>query len=500
MLTSVQKYLFAVIALIVWLTPSQAKSQNTIESNISTLKSLGKISPVSSSDISQSPWGIQFNLLPPHLNRAAEEIDFVELQPTLNVLLQQASQLGIKWARVSVNWNTIEDRNGEFHWQYLDSTLNGLRDRGIESYVCLHGGHPAFTDNLPPVISDSALQVWTDYITELVTRYRDLVDYWEIWNEPNYPSFWKPEPNAYDYVRMVKHIVPVIRKLDEDAQIIAGSLARVDVPYARDMFAFGIAPFIDVVTVHPYNAIPEGSVRKIGYPVRTPDYYLPSSHQFSELKKLIHSQKNSIELWQAECGYPSEQHSHGWQGTGPWGENIQAKWLLRRMLVDVSQNLKVSAYFALQEFTLGNGDRKNAKGLLRLHSLQPKPAFYAFQNLAAVVHGELDPLESNLDVEILTTGDFLGAHSEDLLTVALQNSDGMKMVAFWLPWRAQENVKPGTCLMTLQQPQFENPVLINLLDGTVYKMEFAEGSKNRYKLPFADVPFLIAEQVAATFE
>ncbi len=498
---NLQNYFSFVIILLIWFCPFRARSQNTINPKISfSMKSLGKLSAQSSKNITQSPWGIQFNLLPPHLNRAAKSIDFDELQPTLRILLRRASELGVKWARVSVNWNTIEDAHGELHWQYLDSTLYGLLERGIEPYVCLHGGHPGFTDNLPPIASDSGIQAWTDYVSELVTRYRDHVDYWEIWNEPNYPSFWKPEPSAYDYVLMVKHIAPVICELDKEAQIIGGSLARVDVPYAQEMFAFGIAPFIDVITVHPYNAIPEGSIRKIGYPVRTPDYYLPSSHQYSELKKLIKTQKNSIELWQAECGYPSEQHSHGWQGTGPWGETIQAKWLLRRMLADVSQELKVSAYFTLQEFTLGNGGRKNAKGLLRMGTLQPKPAFYAFQNLAAVVNGELDSVKPDIDIDILKKGDFLGARANDIFTVALQNSDGMKMMAFWLPWRAQEHVTPGSCRMTLRQPHFEKPVLINLLDGTVYGMALIEESEDQYKVPLADFPFIIAEKSAVTFE
>ena len=65
-------------------------------------------------------------------------------------------------------------------------------------------------------------------------------------------------------------------KMIPQPTIIGGSLARMDLPYAKEIFESGIADQIDVLTLHPYNTIPKGSVRDIAYPVKTPHYYLPS--------------------------------------------------------------------------------------------------------------------------------------------------------------------------------------------------------------------------------
>jgi hypothetical protein len=67
-----------------------------------------------------------------------------------------------------------------------------------------------------------------------------------------------------------------------------------------------------------------------------------------------------ITLWQGECGYPSGDNSGGWQGRGPWGERIQAKWVLRRLLTDFGLGLEVTNAFVLREFEQEN--RPNTKG------------------------------------------------------------------------------------------------------------------------------------------
>ena len=108
---------------------------------------------------------------------------------------------------------------------------------------------------------------------------------------------------------------------------------------------------------------------------------------------LAKSRGHDIPVFQSECGYPSSEHTGGWRGEGPWGEDIQAKWLLRRMLSDLSLGAPVSIYFALHDYAseievAGAGTPGsigvNEKGLVTMDGRR-KPAFRALQNLCSLI-------------------------------------------------------------------------------------------------------------------
>lgn len=480
------------------------KELNTYYQQNSQLQYAGKIKPVTSRNGGKAPWGVQFNLLPPHIDVATHEYELDSLVTAVTDLLNKANRIGLKWARVSVNWSTIEDTTGNYHWQYLDTLLNGLEANQIEPYLCINGGHERYTGKLPPTANPEGLKAWKRFVTTMVQRYSDRVDYWEVWNEPNYPSFWKPEPNAADYVRLTAATSKIINRHDPGSTILGGSLARVDMPYAKAMFKEGIAKYIDVVTVHPYNAIPLGSFEKMAYPIRTPDYYLPSSNQISELRELIKQYDAGIKVWQAECGYPSGQNSHGWTGTGPWGENIQAKWLLRRGIADITHRIPVSGYFTMWEFKLGSGWKKNYKGLLEFENRAPKQSFHTYQNLAGLVRGpvEMPGQKSEASFTIQQEGIFKGVRPENIHATRFQ-ANGADIFCYWLPWRAQELITPATVNLVLPKGSIQDPVVVDLFSGAVFNPQQKQQENGRLKLkqlPLTDFPVAVVSKSAVRMQ
>lgn len=467
--------------------------------NNASLKTVGSVKSLNSKQIKKSPWGLQFNLLPPHFNMTTADYQYDSLVPVVTDLISKASDLGVKWARVSINWSTIEDSSGTYHWKYMDTIISGLTEHKIEPYVCVNGGHQTYTDYLPPIANQTGIKKWKKFITTMTKRYAQDVDYWEVWNEPNYPSFWKPEPNAKDYVQLTKITSNIINNKDSEATLLGGSLARVDTPYAKKIFKEGIAEYIDVVTVHPYNAIPLGSVKKIAYPIRTPDYYLPSSNQYSELFEVINAHDSTINLWQAECGYPSGQNSHGWFGSGPWGENIQAKWILRRGLVDITNNAKVSGYFTLWEFKLGGGWKTNYKGLLKFESRKPKQSYHTYQNLTSFIQGDIIPKDSvNMNFSIRKDGSFNGIRTKNIHSTGF-TINGEEVFCYWLPWRMQEFISPANINIDLPDTQLSNPVIIDLFKGTVYSVNKSQQNEDKLTLkdlPLTDYPIVVTSKKA----
>lgn len=453
----------------------------------------GKIKPVTSQENDKSPFGIQFDGMPFHESTRYEELNVPALLKDLPDKLNAASELGLKWARVSVDWSSVEDSAGVLHWELLDPIIKGLVDKEITIYLCLHGGHGIHTHYKPPV-TKKQLTAWKAWVRAMVSRYKEKIDYWEIWNEGNSVWFWGGDPKAEEYMQLIRETVPVIHAIDPKSKIVGGNHARVDVPFAEQLFDLGIAKYIDVFTFHPYCVIPAAIVKKIEYPIQTPHWYVPTAHTVDGLQKLINESGKPIELWQGECGYPSAMNSMGWNGTGPWSEAIQAKWILRRGLVDLSYNAKVSTYFVLKE-TSGSWNRRNFKGLLRLEDQARKPAYFAYQNLIATLQGEFESLSTeDVDIEIIDWGDFPGTLPKNIFTVKLKDDKGQQYLAYWFMLRSQNNCQPGAVNISCNDLDGKQIEFVDLMSGSRYTPSNIEkdGKFITFKgMPIADYPFMI---------
>ncbi len=480
--------------LILFASCATKKNTDSPEPEFNLIPS-AKIQPVNSFDNASSHFGVQFNGMPFHENVQYENLDVQDLLENLPVILDEASDLGIKWARVSVDWSSVEDNNGVFHWEILDEIVEGLVEKEIEIYLCLHGGHKTHTDFLSPVTGPQ-LEAWKVYAENVIERYKDQIDYWEIWNEANTIWFWKPEPNAKEYTDLVKFTRKLIDEIDPGSRVIGGNVARLDVPFARECFENGIAEYIDIFSFHPYSAFPESVIREIIMQVKTPELYIPVSHTVDGLFELVEKSGKEIEIWQGECGYPSSMNSLGWNGTGPWSETIQSKWILRRGLTDLAFGSPVSSYFVMKEAP-GSGTKKNSKGLLKLEDNSRKPSYYVYQNMISVLRGNIHRNEGlETEIDIIDPGSFQGALTKDIMTLSLENENGKKFFAWWLVVRMQTEVSRGKVNLRIEGVQdFNDPELIDMLTGDIYKLEDFEINEEGVileSLPVSDHPYLIS--------
>jgi hypothetical protein len=452
-----------------------------------------------SSEIGYSPWGVEFNALPPHIDKYPHELTRITSQ-RIDSVVNSAALLGIKWVRLSVNWSNVVDTTGNYYWDQVDQIINGLHENGIEMGLCITGGHQLFTGSRAPVTPE-AIAHWRSFVEIFVNRYKDKITHWELWNEPNTVWFWKPYPKAADYVALMKEFHQIIKDIQPEARIIGGSLARLDMMFADTILQLGIGDYIDALTFHPYSELPEAIIRPVKVSVKTPVWYDDADHSIVKFREMIDRYNPSIALWQGECGYPSQDNGSGWMGLGPWSPVIQAKWLLRRMLVDLSYNAEVINYFCMVEYiTGGNVDlgtgTLNSKGLLKLHDLTEKPAYLALQNLTSVLNGRLHAGISNgYTADITDFGSFYNIRQRNILFLDVENDRGEDYLVYWLNWRMQDRVAEAR--FNLQIPvTFQNPVVINLLTGEVVKAKVRNenGTRQLVELPLADYPYVITER------
>jgi hypothetical protein len=440
---------------------------------------IGYVKKRTSSEIDHSPWGIQYLMGNyPH-----------------DLLLDHMGKSGVKWTRLTVRWAAVEQTKGQYEWESVDKIVDGLTSRGVDIFLgtgC--SSHPEYQDFpagyfYPPTDSPEALAGYCRYAAAMVERYRDRVRHYEIWNEPNISIFWRPKPDAKAYSLLVRRASEAMRSVDGGIKVMGGVLAGVGphvTQYAQDFLSQpGTAEAIDILVYHPYNPVPEATL-----------------DQIVALRKAARELNPELSIWQGECGCPSSGDTIHFRGDAPWGYNVQSKWLLRRLLIDYMAGAEVSIYFLAVEFhgnlSAGSPELRmgyNTKGLIQHTTWATKPAYYVLQNLAAVVDSSWKPTDEKVEIEIVDPGIFygIGAHEDRFPCVPWQMAmrrESVPMLAYWLPWRPQEIIKPATVQIGWSDASWDEPVCVDLLNGEVSEATVKHGT---LEVPMADYPMILTE-------
>ena len=101
------------------------------------------------------------------------------------------------------------------------------------------------------------------YVKPVVSRYRDRVNYWEIWNEPDENSHYYGvlDGSAEDYYNLLAQVAPVIRSLDPTARIITAATANVvedglaKYEWTKRLLELGAARHADILNIHYYSSL-----------------------------------------------------------------------------------------------------------------------------------------------------------------------------------------------------------------------------------------------------
>lgn len=471
---------------------------SVVQNNLAdiSLPMIGKIRKKTPKEFSKSPFGIGCETLDREL------WDPKEIYPWMD-------DLPVKWARLQTGWARVEKTKGVFDWQWLDESVDGLLERGFIPFFNVGYGNSLYMEGdmgYHPLISEEAFEAWKRFVKALTKRYKNKISHYEIWNEPNLTSFWKP--GAVDpekYVRLVRDTGRIIRQNCRGAVIIGGVLSRLPFNFINAMFEHGLAKEIDIFSFHPYMVIPESYNDRI-----------------IALRRLIDQYNPNIKIWQGETGYPSEPKSSGFSGEPPWTENIQAKIMLRRLINDCVLGLDMSLWFLIvdiHDYPKGTG-RVNYKGILRVKpQVERKIAFAALQHLGSTIYGDVNvrnaitycyPCNTLTNEEAYRQfGTGIG-HGITRVISAMLNSEGGKVLAYWNTVKAADSYDGGNIDLILfdwEGNGFNEPVLLDLITGNVYdpgKNQSRFNDSGKYivgkeaqifqQMPLRDYPILIVEK------
>jgi hypothetical protein len=287
--------------------------------------------------------------------------------------------LGAQVVRDSLLWDQVEPVEGERDWSRTDSVVEELREAGIEPILVVLGS-PSWANGVPesspkhflhvpprgPAL-DAWIEQYEDFLAEAVSRYRGAVRRWEIWNEPNLKLFWLPQPDVVAYRQVYERLRATILRIDPDAEVAVGGLARLSLESAPDVPGLVFlrrltrtqVP-IDHVAVHLYTT---GE--------HPPDVHVPGQNNFDDIERVhdwLVAEGERAPIWVTEWGWSS----------ATVGERRQAQYVDRSLAMLEARYpfVRVATHFA-------DRDRPPElfHGLLE-SDLQPKPASLAFRKHA----------------------------------------------------------------------------------------------------------------------
>jgi hypothetical protein len=466
-------------------------SRDRVQTDIKiALPYVGSVKPRSAGEIDSSNWLIGCETL---------DRDFADYDQYKEYL----APLGIKRLRMQAGWAKTENVKGRYDWDWLDHIVNDATSRGLKPWLQTSYGNPLYPGGgganlgagLPT--SKEALDAYAKWVTAMVTRYKDKVKDWEIWNEPNFGdnTLNTPEMTAEFNIRTAE----IIKKIQPDAIISGLALGHISIDFA-DRFFKHLAKkrklkLFDNMTYHDYAYNPDANYHHV---------YL--------LRKTLNTYAPWMKLRQGENGAPSE----GGAGRGAlwdydWTELSQAKWDTRRMLGNLGHDIECSVFGIIEmAYTEGPINRLNLKGIIKSDAakkvIRPKTAYYAIQNVTSIFDNTLariTGLEFTRNIAGAAPNEFRYAQTTDrsLAVYGFRHKTTQKQLyVIWM----DENIPTDSNQTKLQtftfsNGNFERPVLVDIITGGVYEIPATKWSKkgNTYsfkEIPVYDAPIVIADK------
>ena len=209
------------------------------------------------------------------------------------------------------------------------------------------------------------------------------IDAIQLWNEPNLPDFWAPEPSSTrvsSFANLVKVAGPAVRRANPNMKVVAGGLTSVDTKwYSEFVKTSGVVGTYDALGVHPYQS--PGDATPEAYDASWGQYYM---RHLSVLDSLMTSKNDPAKIWATEFGWSTHGNTSSTPGYARGvSEAQQADYLLRSMPV-LAATKRVQAAFWYAAVTTSNGS-----AAVRRPVRQLRPAAQGLQPQAGLLRAQV---------------------------------------------------------------------------------------------------------------
>jgi polysaccharide biosynthesis protein PslG len=434
---------------------------NKLKASGPNLKQIGWLAVRHAKDIKSSPWSIGCETLDRDYAKFSTYKDYV-------------GELGAKSARIQSGWAKCEKTKGVYDFAWLDECVYGLNEQTVKPWVCLCYGNPLYGSDINLgaglaglVESPEGMAAWLKYIEATIKRYKDVVNVWEIWNEPF--------GQGKNYAVLVLKTAELIKQIQPKATVMVTAVHDPDrVCVLEALKAANKLDLVELWSYHPYTQNPDSCYAAV-----------------EKTKALIESYSPKYKVYQGEVGCPAILEWTHALCNYPWTEYSQPKWDLRRMAGDRMRGID-SSIFTIIDLKYTN--MQQSFGMIRsnllLQFIYKRPVFHAVQHMMTFFDDEVKPVgelecQSEWPRKITAAG-FRKAESPVVLLWY-----GDKVPSDDLAWDLVD--------LTIKKTKFHDPVYVEMITGKVYELGKSawknDGENTKFtQLPVWDSPIMLAER------
>jgi hypothetical protein len=198
----------------------------------------------------------------------------VQVHPSWNLQiddqkLARTKDIGAKVVRLGLSWRLLEpNQKGvyDYNWYIpaFDNLIEDYYSNGVEILLMM-GENPCWASDDPDKncqnydfdfwCPSQREQDYAEAFDFVVSRYKDKVSAFEVWNEPNVPQFWcnQSQPLASEYQSLLSTTYNQVKPKYPQETILGVSLAGTDTDYLNKLYQNGLKGSYDGLAIHPYT-------------------------------------------------------------------------------------------------------------------------------------------------------------------------------------------------------------------------------------------------------
>ena len=303
--------------------------------------------------------------------------------------LRQAARLGQTWMRnhnmlQTTWWVHAEPEPGQFEWKY-DFQLDHIKRHRMPVLGQLFAtpGWAAQSGPKPP--SKGYPKNWNPklaalgrYVRRTVTRYKDYIHHWEVWNEPGVGIFWRGTPEEFG--EMCQVACRAVKEADPQATVMVGGFTSPAWRWHRKAAQAGALKYVDAISFH------------YGCPLKPPEAVYEElqavTDHFQSLAR-DYGPGHEVPLWNTEGGCPDTTWLRGldYPELPPPSERPPMNWRKGAISVvrgeAILQSLGVKRHFIYLQNAVKEGPRAYEHTSMLEVNNAPRPKLMARVAMAA---------------------------------------------------------------------------------------------------------------------
>ena len=229
--------------------------------------------------------------------------------------LDLSRKLGANWLRLPLDWHKIESEKGKFDWscekQIAEAQKQGMKLIGMIAFC------PRWASSEPDrkrfmIYPPRDPREYGDFVFNAVSKYKDRIKYWEIWNEPDVPQFWAGTPEQFGEVLKAGYLAA--KKADPTCQVIFGGLSWADTRLFETVLKAGYGKYFDIMADHPYSnsawvyALKQDSAYRAHLAKNNAVFpYYSTLSRADNIRSLLKKYASEKPLWATELGATTGQ-------------------------------------------------------------------------------------------------------------------------------------------------------------------------------------------------